>query len=828
MKKSTRRWFLSKAGASLGAAALSAHLTGIDLAYSSQVKPKTALGDRESDPLTAAISGGIDDRFRFTQFANNRTDIDLVATLGTCYQNDFRFFTMLHQEAWDLTRWETLGNAVQKHRTWNNWPYEQRLHITANDANISQDLAQVDAVEQQFDFRQVKVSSPFVNIDRLDMMMSARQWTTTFRITNPLSIPTKITVELEWTGKNKDHLNVRPCVDQDGAGFAYSISDGPPILVALSPEGTWEKKGDGVVWSRWEMALKAGEATTLNLNIHIGWATMPEYKKEASGQPATDKQAAIDRRNDRLGFRNVMAALGVKAIGERWEDLQGICEVRRRYLYDRMPRLQGFAPEWAGLWAYVFDLMRSGVYPPQANFKDVWMVADLVVYREPFSWDGPASVHTFCNYDADLASRTLRTYLTGAIKADGELSVSSNPYRAFPNPTPQLANNTMALWDCYQITRDKAVLRDCYPLLVRHIRWLETKRNHTPDGPLMDVGYNIDYGPSFLYQTPTIWPDVKFFLVDHYRKLSQIAQAIGKSEQEQAEWADKADRLAKAIREHMWDEKTGAFWCVSDKLEFKRVPSPIEFFGMVTEVASQEQARRSLVRLKNPSKYAPNAKYPYGLPSAPFDSPYFVVRDSWSGTIWPIQTYYTVRGLADYGYQDEAAGLARTLYLMMARSYRETGTVWEQYDPHSGKDLNSIGAVGKSVPEAGRGYFISGISTSVLDTLLRGVFGFDRTDSPSAFYLTPRPLASDWHGIENLRLSGATRLSIQIKDDGNTVICKVKFSSLDKGTNSVAIHRINLEDGSKKLVKISKLNKQREVKASLEKSDRIRLLWEIL
>ena len=47
-----------------------------------------------------------------TRFLNHRTDNDLVATLGTCYQSDFRFFTMLQQEAWDFLRWETMGNAV--------------------------------------------------------------------------------------------------------------------------------------------------------------------------------------------------------------------------------------------------------------------------------------------------------------------------------------------------------------------------------------------------------------------------------------------------------------------------------------------------------------------------------------------------------------------------------------------------------------------------------------------------------------------------------------------------------------------------------------------
>ena len=294
----------------------------------------------------------------------------------------------------------------------------------------------------------------------------------------------------------------------------------------------------------------------------------------------------------------------------------------------------------------------------------------------------------------------------------------------------------------------------------------------------MDVGYNIDYGcaPS-LYSSPTIWPDVQFFLVDRYRRLAKMAAILGKPQTEVDEWSGKADRLADGIRKHMWDDKVGTFWCVSDKLQFKPVPSPIEFHGMVADVPTREQARRLLIRLNDPAKYAPSAKHPYGLPSAPFDSPFFVVRDSWSGTIWPIQTYYTVRGLVNYGYQNKAAALSTNLYGMMARDYLKTGSIWEQYDPISGQDLSNLASAKYSGNDVGRGYFTSGITTSVLDMLLRGLFGFERTDDANEFYLTPTPVTNDWHGIENLPLSGTTRLSIQIKDEGITTACRVKFTA---------------------------------------------------
>ena len=691
----------------------------------------------------------------------------------------------------------------------------------------AKDPATVELVEQQFDFRQVTVSSPAVKIERLDMMVSARQWTTALRLTNRKDTPAKVLVAVEWTSRDEAPLEVRPWSDGAAKGFAYSLKNGPPILVAVGACGTWKTQEEAVVRNRWEVSLKPGEAVTLDMNAHIGWAAMPAYRDNGPGIAATVEQAVVDRRADSAGFRRVMEGLGVSAFSHQWSDLQKLCEAKRNYVYDRMPRLHGFDPEWDGMWCYAFDLMRSAIYPAQGNFKDVWMVTSLDVYREPFYWDGPATMHTFCHWDADLSARMMRTFLS-SMKPDGTVCVSANPYRAYNNPTPQLANLTMALWDCYQITHDKAMLASFYPQIVKHLRWLETKRNRTPNGPLMDVGYNIDYGlPPTMYSSPTIWPDVQFFLVDRYRRVSQMAAVLGQPPAEVDEWSAKADRLTDGIRKHMWDDKIGTFWCVSDKMAFKPVPSPIEFHGMVADVPTREQTQRLLGRLKDPAKYAPNEKHPYGLPSAPFDSPYFVVKDSWSGTIWPVQTYYTVRGLVNYGYQDEAAALSTNLYGMMARDYLKTGSIWEQYDPISGQDLSNLPSAKYSGNDVGRGYFTSGITTSVFDMLLRGLFGFERTDDPAAFYLTPTPLSTNWHGIDNLPLSGPVRLAIQMKKDGTKIACQVKFSGRVQSPGEVTVYRVHSETGVREQVARKNLEPRGAVEVLLESANRARLLWEI-
>jgi hypothetical protein len=335
--------------------------------------------------------------------------------------------------------------------------------------------------------------------------------------------------------------------------------------------------------------------------------------------------------------------------------------------------------------------------------------------------------------------------------------------------------------------------------------------------------------PDPLPGNSTFWrtSDVQFFLVDRYRHLAKIAAVLGKPQAEVDEWTGKADALAEGIRIHMWDDTAGTFWCVSNTLAFKPVPSPIEFHGMVADVPTRAQASRLMERLRDPSKYAPAANHPYGLPSAPFDSPYFVVKDSWSGTIWPIQTYYTVRGLARYGYQQDAAALSANLYGMMARDYRKTGSIWEQYDPISGQDLSNLPSAKYSGNDVGRGYFTSGITTSVFDMLLRGVLGFERTDDPNAFYLTPMPLKEDWHGVTNLPLSGTTRLTIRMKKDSAGALCRVKVSGQSAALKTLVIHSVNPETGARVEITRIEINGAGEAEAALKRASDARYLWEL-
>jgi len=124
-------------------------------------------------------------------------------------------------------------------------------------------------------------------------------------------------------------------------------------------------------------------------------------------------------------------------------------------------------------------------------------------------------------------------------------------------------------------------------------------------------------------------------------------------------------------------------------------------------------------------------------------------------------------------------------------------------------------------------YFASGITSTIVDMLLRGMLGFQRSDDCREFYLTPRSLGSAWQGIDNLPLNGETKLAIRVKDQGRTTACTLKFSGLQPDLNAVMIVMRDMRAGTEKQVARLKLGAQGEAAIELEKINETRYLWKL-
>ena len=65
---------------------------------------------------------------------NGRSDTNLTATYGTCFEEEFRHFTLLDAPRWDGSRWAACGNlyAGKLDKVWSKGEpeYSQTLHLT--------------------------------------------------------------------------------------------------------------------------------------------------------------------------------------------------------------------------------------------------------------------------------------------------------------------------------------------------------------------------------------------------------------------------------------------------------------------------------------------------------------------------------------------------------------------------------------------------------------------------------------------------------------------------------------------------------------------------
>jgi hypothetical protein len=749
---------------------------------------------------------------------HGRTDCEMMEAYGACFLTDFRHHSLLISDTWNSLAWQSIGylhaaNDEEYRKTWGP-KYQLSLQIF------------VDAVPQlvipgetthQFDCRTINGSTEHLAFQRIDMLLASLQWVSAWKCRNMAGSE----VEIEYHVILSDDQNLAKTLVEKTDRHLIVQDSFISYLVAFDRKPEISTNATTVTLS-WKERIAPQKDFSVSLGFRSGWGE-PDVDKTRSSSMNYNKCTKLSTpdlvKTREVEFHVASAMLGLPKVQLEWDDLAKLAEVKQRYLNKSMPRLTGFPASWEGLFDYTLDLLRVGTKAPQGQCKDIWMAADPMFYLWTFYWDTAATAHSYCHLDADAAARTLLTFLRGGIQDDGHTWLQFNPVARYPNDRPQLMNIPMALWDCYQVSRNQEQLAEAYPLLEKHQDWIDRVWNKRPNGPIADLDWNIDYGCA-LHDERHLWVDMTAFQVDQYEHLAKIAELLNKDTVTIEKWRRKAFQLRDAINQYMWNAEDGAYYCLkSSNLEQAKVSCPIEFYTLTTGIASQAQARKLIKRLFDPAKYAPGGKGRYFCPSVSFDDPSFnIVVDGsggWGGNIWLIEPYYTVRGLTRYGLQQEAFAVATNLYQMAADEFVRTGSLWEQYNPATGQGIHLK-------------YFTSGIGSSVVDMLLRGVFGFERTDDPTAFYLTPTPVTDDWQGICNLALSGATRLDIWMKRSGMDTACRVHIAGQSPDYQFVEIQWMDLQTGAKEIVKRMKLDAQSEAEVLLTKTTGGRCLWKLV
>lgn len=310
------------------------------------------------------------------------------------------------------------------------------------------------------------------------------------------------------------------------------------------------------------------------------------------------------------------------------------------------------------------------------------------------------------------------------------------------NTKPSLA--AWSVMEVYNVTQDKAWLEEMYPKLVAYHDWWLRNRDHNGNG-VPEYGATRDKGnkTDSDIQTAASWESgrdnaavfgfidkdqldsyvanggkrsdwtVKFaenrsqngallgysllqesvdqasymYSDNHY--LAQMAALLGKQE-EAKHYQTLATTLADYINTCMFDPQSGFYYDIriedkplangcAGKPIVERGKGPEGWSPLFNGAATQQHADAVVKVMLDPKEF--NTFVPLG--TAALSNPAFGPDIYWRGRVWVDQFWFGLKGMARYGYRDEALTLADAFF-KHAKGLTGDGPIQENYNPLTG------------------------------------------------------------------------------------------------------------------------------------------------
>lgn len=255
--------------------------------------------------------------------------------------------------------------------------------------------------------------------------------------------------------------------------------------------------------------------------------------------------------------------------------------------------------------------------------------------------------------------------------------------------------------------------------LVKYMRYYEEKQYDKKSGLFFwqdDIMVGIDNNPTVFYRPHRSSADIflNSFIYLEYVALSKLSN--------DADAAEKAEKLKAAINAEMWDTRDGIYYsqdvnlfktqCVFKGValhsgldpHWNTMPLKIRFWGcflpMYAGICSDEQAERMCKHLiDNDELFAE-----YGIRTlAKNEKMYSLVKSAgnpsnWLGAVWVIANYCVYKGLARYGKVELAEKLKEATFKLLNKNLEERGDFFESYHPDSGEPFMHAGFLSHNLP----------------------------------------------------------------------------------------------------------------------------------
>jgi len=184
--------------------------------------------------------------------------------------------------------------------------------------------------------------------------------------------------------------------------------------------------------------------------------------------------------------------------------------------------------------------------------------------------------------------------------------------------------------------------------------------------------------------------DLTSYVINEIEILEKIAEITGQKVAD--DLLVRRQTYINTIQKRLWDDKENFFYDRNiENDSFITVKTVAPFIALFCGAATQQQAGHMVKWLTDPEHFW--TKFP--VPSTAISEPAFT-KDYWRGLTWINYNYMIIQGLLRYGYTKVAEELKQRTITEIVNCYKQTGILWECYDPEAIVTPNDVLSRGKT------------------------------------------------------------------------------------------------------------------------------------
>jgi putative isomerase len=345
------------------------------------------------------------------------------------------------------------------------------------------------------------------------------------------------------------------------------------------------------------------------------------------------------------------------------------------------------------------ELKNEGLFP---SYHYKW-------FNGFWAWDSWKHAVGLSYYNNELAKNQMRVMFNFQ-KEDGfivdcvfrDTLIEKHNYRDTKPPL-----SAWAVAKIYEKDKDIDFVKEMYPKLKKYHYWWYTKRDHDKDGLCeygstdgtlvaakwesgMDNAIRFDNSKILkneegAYSLDQESVDLNAYLFAEKLFLAELAEALKLNDTEQ--FREEADVLKLKIQSQFYDQEDGWFYDTNlDGTTFIKGEGSEGWTALWANAAKLEQAEAVKTKMMNPNKFF--TKIPFQTMSA--DHPKFnPLKGYWRGPNWLDQAYFGVKGLRNYGFNEEADKATIQIIEGAEGVLGEGKSIRENYHPITGEGLNA-------------------------------------------------------------------------------------------------------------------------------------------